>query len=156
MFPVSEQLGGLEARKSLEDLREKQPAMVESADDQQGLTLLEKKTNWPFDVSQDDSTVVQDQTSTLTITMENKSCGDTKETPPAVKGGGLAYTEKRETFINLSHLFLLEDMERPRLVIDSVYHDDKWPREERFSFVFNSWTSPTIYHECTSSPLSFK
>ena len=102
-------------------LREKQPAVVESAD-----------------------STMNDQTSTLYVTIA-ENCEEAKDSPVVERGAS-----KEEGIINLSPFLVgetAEDMTKEQ-INDSVDFDkDLDDPAEKFWFVFDPRTDATIYHE---------
>ncbi|XP_034682082.1 uncharacterized protein LOC117911766 [Vitis riparia] len=102
-------------------LREKQSAMVESAD-----------------------YTMKDQTSTLFITIE-ENCGEAKDSPVVERGAS-----KEEGTINLPPFLAgetAEDMSKERINDSVDYDKDLDGPAEKFSLVFDPRTDVTIYHE---------
>ena len=102
-------------------LREKQPAVVESAD-----------------------STMNDQTSTLYIAIE-ENCGEAKDSPVVERGAS-----KEEGIINLSPFLVgetAEDMSKEQINDSVDYNKDLDGPAEKFSFVFDPRTDVTIYHE---------
>ncbi|RVX12238.1 hypothetical protein CK203_010680 [Vitis vinifera] len=102
-------------------LREKQPAVVESAD-----------------------STMNDQTSTLYIAIE-ENCGEAKDSPVVERGAS-----KEEGTINLPPFpagETAEDMSKEQINDSVDYDKDLDGPAEKFSFVFDPRTDLTIYHE---------
>ena len=102
-------------------LREKQPAVVESAD-----------------------STMNDQTSTLYVTIA-ENCEEAKDSPVVEKGAS-----KEEGIINLSPFLVgetAEDMSKEQINDSADFDKDLDGPAEKFWFVFDPRTDATIYHE---------